>query len=82
MIFELCTLHNILHSFNGLGELGADVHSAALDGLHDPWVTEPLTDFTNAELWDQGGNGSLETDASHERFKEMLLRSFRASVSQ
>lgn len=66
--FKCCILYDILHSFDGLGQHGTNVYWSDLDGPHAPWFTE---------LRDQRCNGSLETDASNETFKEMLLKSCR-----
>ena len=46
MFFTCCTIHNILHSYDGLDELEADAQWAGDYGLHEPWIADPTTDFS------------------------------------
>jgi len=78
MFFTCCILHNILHKYNGLDVLEANVHWAGKDGLHDPTVANPMTDTSSIGL----GGGSRKSDeqaeveSSHDGLKRRLITSF------
>lgn len=42
--FTCCILHNLLHAFDGLGELEAGVDWSGREGLHDACIADPETD--------------------------------------
>lgn len=77
VFYTCCILHNMLHAFDGLHEMEADVHWAGQDGLHSAWVADPLEDVTSVGLrkWDDKDEPT-EVDASHDGFRNMLLESF------
>jgi len=69
-------LHNILHPFDELGgEVEASVHWAGIDGLHDPWVANPLANVTSVGLRGlNGGEDPTEAEASHDGFRQEAPR--------
>lgn len=73
-----CILHNMLHDFDGLHELEADVHWDGRDGLHSAWVADPLRDVTSVGLRKKGDDKEepTEVEESYDRFRNMVLESF------
>ena len=79
--FTCCILHNILHDFDGLGELEEGVHWAGVDGLHEAWVADPLRD--DSVVRRNGGREEVvcpgdktETENNYSTFRKALLESF------
>ena len=61
VFFTCCTIHNILHSFDGLDELEPDAQWAGGDGLHDAWIANPTTDFSSVGRGEGGGRQRRES---------------------
>lgn len=76
MFFTCCILHNMLHSFDGLGELEENANWAGLDGLHDPEVADPSTDHSSVGRRSRRGNEEVEVEAAHKDLKNKLVAHF------
>ena len=75
--FTCCILHNMLHAFDGLDVLEADVDWVGPDGLHDPWTADPLTDVsTVGARGDVGSDEKVEVESMHDDLKKKLMTSF------
>ena len=75
IFFTCCILHNMLHSFDGLGELESEVEWEGFDGLHHPWIADPLMDVTSVGLSKGGPDEVADVEADHDDFRRMLLES-------
>ena len=74
--FTCCILHNLLHSFDGLGELEAGVDWAGREGLYDAWIADPETGWSSVGIWRCEKNEKTEVETSHEALRNTLLTSF------
>lgn len=77
--FTCCILHNILHDFDGLGDLEEGVHWDGVDGLHDAWVADPTRDdsVVGRETREETRAGGVtETENDYATFRNALLESF------
>lgn len=76
VFFACCILHNILHAYDGLDELEADVDWAGADGCHDPWIVDPATDVTSFGDQSGGGKETVEVESAHAVLRKKLVTSF------
>lgn len=84
IFFTCCILHNMLHTFDGMGKFEENVDWAGSAGLHDAWEHDPLADFASVgatgKLPEGGGRGrggdNLERHPEHAELKRQLIESF------
>ena len=78
MFSTRCILHSMLHAFDGLDVLEADVDWVGPDGLHNPWTADPLTDVsTVGTRGDVGSDEKVEVESTHDDdLKKKLMTSF------
>lgn len=79
MIFTCCTLHNMLHAFDGLNELESTVNWGGKAGLHDPWDHAPLTDESTVGSTGPPNNdddSSQKPEDAHFELKKALMAHF------
>ena len=75
--FTCCILHNLLHEFDGLENLEADVHWAGVDGLHDAWIADPETDVSTVGARTESiAEGNIERESEHDLLRKALIESF------
>lgn len=71
-----CILHNMLHAFDGLDVLEADVDWAGANGVHDAWVADPLVDVSSTGLRTVHGKADpADAEVSHEEWRQQLMTS-------
>ena len=74
VFFTCCILHNMLRAFDVL-EGGVDW--AGQEGVHDPWIADPLTDVsTVGARGDVEKEEKLEFEPTHDDLKKKLMTSF------
>lgn len=74
MFFTCCTLHNMLHAFDGMDVLEADVEWGGRDGLHDMWDADPLIDV--GSVGSSNTEQAVEVESGHVRLKQKLIAHF------
>lgn len=72
LFFTCCILHNMLHAYDGLDVLEADVDWAGVDGRHNPWERDPLEDASKLCLF-QAPTEKVEVEAEHEELRRSLV---------
>lgn len=84
VFFTCCILHNMLHAYDGLDVLEADVDWAGADGRHDPWERHPLEDASRLSGVSAGAGERVEIEAGHALLKRQLVThfSYRAKHKQ
>lgn len=74
VFFACCTIHNMLHSYGGLGELEENADWAGSDGLHDSEVSTPDTDHSSVGIRrNNGSRGVIEVESAHKELKRKLI---------
>lgn len=80
MFFTYCTLHNMLHAFDGLDELEPTVDWGGKEGLHDPWDNTPLADESTVgstgEPNDDSSDSYQKPEEAHFGLKNALMAHF------
>lgn len=79
MFFTCCTLHNMLHAFDGLDVLEPATSWGGKEGLHDPWVCPPTTDESTVGSTgppNDDDDDSQLPDAEHFELKNALMAHF------
>lgn len=75
MCFTCCTLHNMLHAFDGVKVvLEADVEWGGNKGLHDMWDAGPLTNDSTDGRSDV--EKVVEVDSGHVELKNEMIAHF------
>ncbi|CAM9698993.1 unnamed protein product [Pylaiella littoralis] len=79
MFFTCCTLHNMLHAYDGLDELEPAVEWGGKEGLHNGWDRSPLLDesitgSTGSPIGD--GNSTPRQKELHFALKNALVAHF------
>lgn len=74
MFFTCVILHNMLHIYDGLGELEKGVKWNGVDGLHDCGLLPPDLDVT--KVGSAPSAESVEVEDGHESLKKKLVKSF------
>lgn len=74
MFFTCCTLHNMLHAFDGMDVFEENVNWDQLDGLFDSYERPPSTD----ESWvgSMDTQEHVEVELGHDVLKEKLIAHF------
>ncbi|CAN0462809.1 unnamed protein product, partial [Ectocarpus sp. 12 AP-2014] len=80
LFFTCCTLHNMLHAFDGLDELETVEDWGGRAGLHDAWDNDPLLDEStvgSTSPTPANDDGTTTTpEAAHEELKNALMTHF------
>ena len=77
IFFTCCTLHNMLHQFDGMDQLEEGVQWTGEDGLHEPEVAEPTIDVSSMRTRQPVGNDEAdEVELSHNELKQQLIESY------
>ena len=64
----------MLHVYDGMDQLEAGVHWAGVDGYHDPWIVDPLTDVSS--VGEPESNTAVEVETAHDSLKQKLFTSY------
>lgn len=74
VFFTCCILHNMLHAYDGLDILEANVDWAGADGRHNPWERHPQEDASaQSPLTGAGTAERVEKEAGHTQLKNKLV---------
>lgn len=67
----------MLHTFDGMDILEANVDSTGSAGHHDPWVNDPLADFSVVgPLLGQERHEKVDVQDGHDALKRGMITSF------
>ena len=72
VFFTCCILHNMLHAYDGLDVLEANVDWAGVDGRHNPWERDPMEDASNLRFF-EAPKEKVEFEVDHEKLKRNLV---------
>jgi len=75
MFFTCCTLHNMLHTFDGMENLEPAAEWGGKGGLHDPWDNPPVLD--EGTVGSTGADdGATAPEDAHFVLKKQLITHF------